>query len=166
MKFRCIALAILVLLSASATAVAKPAVPVWRDQHPWSSEVATVRVGDVALQAEIADTSALQTRGLGYRDGLAPGTAMIFIFPEPAPRSFWMKGMRFCLDIIWIRDGVITGAAENACPMPDLEDADLPRYRSDGDADMVLEVPAGWMAENNIDAGTNVEIILPGENPG
>ncbi len=143
------------------TLLAKPAVPVWRDAHPWSTEVATVMVGELDVQAEIADTSPLQTRGLGYRDGLLPGTGMIFLFDSASPRSFWMKGMRFCLDIIWISEGNIVGAAENACPEPGVPDADLTRYRSEVPVETVLEVPAGWMAEHGISFGTSVEVILP-----
>ena len=47
--------------------------------------------------------------GLRNPNGLAfrPGTGMLFVFPDASPRSFWMKGMRFCLDIIWIEDGII-----------------------------------------------------------
>jgi uncharacterized membrane protein (UPF0127 family) len=126
MIHRSLTLAVLAVLLASTLALAKPAVPVWRDAHPWSTEVATVIVGDIEVEAEIADTSALQSRGLGYRDGLASGTGMIFLFDEPAPHSFWMKGMRFCLDIIWLADNQIVGAARNVatfaqfrmCPMP------------------------------------------------
>lgn len=156
---------LLLTLGLAGSALAKPAVPVWRDSHPWSTEVAIVIVGDMQIQAEIADTSPLQTRGLGYRDGLAPGTGMIFLFDNPSPRSFWMKGMRFCLDIIWISDGEIVGAAENACPMPGVEDADLPRYRSGVPVDSVLEVPANWMRENGIAIGTPVHVILPSQQP-
>ncbi|MDQ2684123.1 MAG: DUF192 domain-containing protein [Chloroflexota bacterium] len=148
------------------TLLAKPAVPVWRDAHPWSTEMATVVVDGIEIEAEIADTSPLQTRGLGYRDGLEPGTGMIFLFDSQSPRSFWMKGMRFCLDIIWIQDGEIVGAAENACPEPGVPDADLTRYRSGVPVETVLEVPAGWMAEHDVGAGANVTIILPGDPAG
>lgn len=161
MIVRSVLLALIILIGTASEIVAKPAVPVWRDAHPWSTEVATVNVGSVHVDAEIADTSALQSRGLGYRDGLAPGTGMIFLFDESAPHSFWMKGMRFCLDIIWIADDQIIGAARNVCPLPDAEDADLPRYPSMLPVDAVLEVPANWMIENGITIGTSVDIILP-----
>jgi uncharacterized membrane protein (UPF0127 family) len=156
----------MLLISLPAIALAKPAVPSWRYSHPWSTEVATVHVGDQELQAEIADTSALQTRGLGYRDGLAPGTGMIFVFGEASMHTFWMKGMRFCLDIVWIEGGTVAGAAENACPEPRATDADLTRYSSGVPVQYVLEVPAGWMAIHGFGPGTPVQITLPGPPPG
>ncbi len=118
-------------------------------------------VGADRLEAEIADTPALQGRGLGYRNGLEPGTAMLFVFDDVSVRTFWMKGMRFCLDIVWIDGGTIVGAAKAVCPIPDASDADLPRYASPVGVQYVLEVPAGWLATHGYGAGTSVEISLP-----
>jgi uncharacterized membrane protein (UPF0127 family) len=161
MSRRALVIAGLAIIAAAVVAVAKPAVPPWRDAHPWTTRKATVVVGEIVLEAEIADTPALQRRGLGYRDALEPGTAMLFQFPDPGVRSFWMKGMRFCLDIIWIADDRIVGAAEKVCPMPEAADGDLPRYSSGEEVSYVLEVPAGWMELNDFGPGTEVEIRLP-----
>lgn len=158
---RLVTLILAALLLAPVTAAAKPAVPSWRDHHPWSTEVATVTVGTDELQAEIADTPPLQGRGLGYRDGLEPGTAMLFVFDDASMRTFWMKGMRFCLDIVWIESGTVVGAAESVCPMPNTPDADLPRYSSPVGVQYVLEVPAGWLATHGYGAGTPVGISFP-----
>jgi uncharacterized membrane protein (UPF0127 family) len=131
---------------------------------PWSwslqsyKKLETIRVGDEALTVEIADTGDLQTRGLSYRDGLEPGTGMLFVYPEAENHTFWMKGMRFCLDIIWINDGKITGAAENVCGEPGVADTQLARYSSTGPAQFVLEVPAGWLEANGLGAGTEVDL--------
>jgi uncharacterized membrane protein (UPF0127 family) len=146
----------------SGTAAAAPVVPPWRMGLPWTSRTATVTVGEVVLEAEVADTGALRERGLGYRDALAPGTGMLFVYAEPGERSFWMKGMRFCLDIIWIEGGQIVGAAQGVCPVEGAADQDLPRYRSPEPVRYVLEVPAGWMIEHGFREGTPVRIDLPG----
>jgi uncharacterized protein len=161
MKYRVGMLVVGMLFLLPALGLAKPAVPTWRDNHPWSTEVASVTVGDSVVQAEIADTPRLQQRGLGYRDSLAPGTAMIFVFDEASVQTFWMRGMRFCLDIVWIDDRKVIGAAESVCPMPDAEPSELPRYSSEVPVRYVLEVPAGWMATNGYGPGTPVTIILP-----
>ena len=149
-------LAIALLLSTMSASVAQVAPP-WRHQVA-PLETAEILVGGVPLSVELAYRPADTSRGLGYRDGLAPGTGMLFLFQEPGPRSFWMKGMRFCLDIIWIEDGAIQGAAENVCPDPDgTADEDRPSQRSPVPVSYVLEVPAGWMAANGFGAGTPVE---------
>jgi uncharacterized membrane protein (UPF0127 family) len=140
---------------------AAPVVPPWHLGLPWTSRTATVEAGDLTIEAEVADTEVLRERGLGYRDGLNPGTGMLFVYDEPGSRTFWMKGMRFCLDIIWIESGKIVGAAESVCPVPGVSDADLPRYQSPEPVRYVLEVPAGWMTEHGFAAGTPVTIRLP-----
>ena len=83
---------------------------------------------------------------------------MLFLFTDAAPRSFWMRGMRFCLDIIWIEGGAIQGAAESVCPEPaGTADADLPSYVSPEPVSYVLEVPAGWLDHYGLGVGTPVE---------
>jgi uncharacterized membrane protein (UPF0127 family) len=155
-------LTVLVLaLGVAQLALASPVVPPWRLALPWTSRTATIEVGDLTIDAEIADTGELRERGLGFRDGLAPGTGMLFVYEEPGVRSFWMKGMRFCLDIIWIESDRIVGAAESVCPVEGVADADLPRYRSPEPVRYVLEMPAGWLADNGFGAGTPVTIRLP-----
>ncbi len=82
---------------------------------------------------------------------------MLFINAEPDPQSFWMKGMRFCLDIIWIEGDRVVGAAESVCPeAAGTPDSDLPSYVSPEPVRYVLEVPAGWMEENGVEAGSEV----------
>lgn len=138
-----------------------PIQPPWRSQMP-PTETGTVTVGGVPVTVDLALTPAQQARGLGYRAGLAPGTGMLFVNDDASIRTFWMKGMRFCLDIIWIEDGEVTGAAESVCPVaPGTPDAEQPRYSSEVPVQYVLEVPAGWLAANGLGAGSPVTISLP-----
>jgi uncharacterized membrane protein (UPF0127 family) len=145
----------------TAPVLAAPAVPAWRMAIPWSTHTAMVQFENDAIEAQIADTGPLRSRGLGYRDALAPGTGMLFIYEEPDDLTFWMRGMRMCLDIIWIEDGEIKGAAESVCPEPGVPDSELQRYASPVPVRYVLEVPAGWLAERGYNAGDSVEIVLP-----
>jgi uncharacterized membrane protein (UPF0127 family) len=121
----------------------------------------TIAVGGISVTVEIADEPAERAHGLADRDGLAPGTGMIFVFSESGPRSFWMKGMRFCLDMVWIEQGTILGATTNVCPTKGLTDADLPTYRSPAPVSYVLEMPAGWVDANGFGFGTPVEYLPP-----
>ncbi len=133
--------------------------PPWRVSMPPARTTAEITVGDTPLVVDLALTSEEQTLGLGFRNGLEPGTGMLFVFPEPAEHAFWMKGMRFCLDIIWIANGEIVGAAENACPDPEgTADADRPNYLSGVPVSHVLEVPAGWLDDHGYGPGTPVEM--------
>lgn len=109
------------------------------------------------LTVEVASDPAAVALGLGERAGLAPGTGMLFVFDGPAVRSFWMKGMRFCLDIVWIEGGLIQGAAAGVCPAPaGTPDPALPSYTSPVPVTYVLEVPAGWLDAHGLEVGTKV----------
>ena len=52
----------------------------WRLNTPWTAEPVTVRFEGDSVVAEVADTSELRERGLGYRDELANGTGMLFVY--------------------------------------------------------------------------------------
>jgi uncharacterized protein len=141
---------------------AAPAVPAWRSEPPFSTETATIVVGGTTtIHAEIADTFETRARGLGNRAGLKTGWGMLFISSSATVQNFWMKDMRFCLDIIWIERGVITGAAENICPQPSAPDSELKVVSSGIPVTYVLEMPANWLKENGLGAGSTVVMTLP-----
>lgn len=132
--------------------------PPWRRDLPAGRQEATITVGDTDLRVQLAIEPWEQTLGLGYRNGLAPGTGMLFINDSATVQTYWMKGMRFCLDIVWIENGQIVGAAEDACPDPaGTSDMDRARYHSGQPVTYILEVPAGWLAAHGYGAGTPVD---------
>lgn len=116
---------------------------------------ATIRGGAVTL--EVARTRDEQSLGLGNRDSLAWGHGMLFVYERPGFMSFWMKGMRFDIDIVWIRDGRIVGISPFV-PWP-RENPDRPAtLRAPELTDMVLEVPAGYAQANGWRRGDRVEL--------
>jgi uncharacterized membrane protein (UPF0127 family) len=146
----------LLMIAGTASGVLAQVAPPWRHQVA-PLQTAEITVGGLPLMVELAYQPADLARGLGYRDGLAPETGMLFLFDAPAPRNFWMKGMRFCLDIVWIEGGAIQGAAESVCPdAADIADEERPTYQSPVPVTYVLEVPAGWLAANGFGPGTPV----------
>lgn len=119
-------------------------------------ETLHVTIGaDLALTAEHARTNEQQRTGLAGRDSLADGTGMLFTFTPPATQRVWMAGMRFSIDIAWIRDGQIV--ATDTLPIcTELEVNDCPRWESPGDVDALLETSAGTLTD--ITPGTPVTI--------
>ena len=108
----------------------------------------------------MADTPALRALGLGGRDSLPPNRAMWFVFDDAAPRNFWMRGMRFPLDIVWVSDGyVVTGVAERVPhPAPGTPSGQLPNYSSIVPVRYVLEINAGIADELGIVPGSRVSV--------
>jgi uncharacterized membrane protein (UPF0127 family) len=151
-------LAVMMVTSIVGGVLAPGASPLPRQVAPAQLQTAEITVGGVPLTVDLAYQPADRALGLGYREGLAAGTGMLFLFEGPTPQSFWMRGMQFCIDIIWIENGVIQGAAESVCPdPPGTADADLRSYISPVPVTYVLEVPAGWLNANGLGAGTPVE---------
>lgn len=162
-------LAALVILSAPFMVVgqidqAPVTLPPWRRELPEGRETAQIIVGETSLVVDLARSGAQQALGLGYRNGLEPGTGMLFVGETAQEKTFWMKGMRFCLDIVWIEDDRIVGAAEGVCPDPTgTADKDRARFSSPVPVTHVLEVPAGWLDEHGYGSGTPVDLsAVPG----
>ena len=51
---------------------------------------------------QLAVTPAQQELGLGDRAKLPPDHGMLFVYYSSGTRCFWMKGMKFALDMIWL----------------------------------------------------------------
>lgn len=106
-----------------------------------SGETAKVAINDVRFHVETVATQEEIAQGLSNRSRLPKGFGMLFVFDEPVAATFWMKDMRFALDIVWIRNGKVTGIDRDvAYPQPrqDPEERESP-----GPVTHVLEVTAG-----------------------
>ena len=58
------------------------------DDHVWTMELA---IGEDAIK-----------QGLMHRDHLAEGTGMLFVFPRPEPRQFWMAWCVMDIDLAFL----------------------------------------------------------------
>lgn len=115
---------------------------------------------DVTLTVEQALTPQAQRTGLAGRDSIPDGAGMLFPFDPAGPRRVWMAGMRFPIDIAWIRDGrIIATDRLPACTLPDVDDC--PRWDSPGDVEALLETAAG--ALDDIAPGIMVTTTRVGE---
>jgi len=101
----------------------------------------TINGARVAL--ELAHTPAEQRVGLGGRDSLAWNRGMLFLYDEPSFPSFWMRGMRFDIDIVWLRGDRIVDISHGVQHVPG---GNGPTVRPRELTDQVLEVPAGYAA--------------------
>ena len=123
--------------------------------QPQGARTVEVHVGGGEVRAEIAAGEAAREQGLSGRASLAEDRGMLFVYPDRIERTYWMKGMRFAIDIVWIDRGRVTGVEADA-PVP--VGGDLPRYSSRAPADRVLEVRAGWAARHGVERGDRVSI--------
>lgn len=149
-----------VVLSGAAPSVPTPAVtsPIVSGENPPLAEE-HLNINGATFNIEVASTVIEQTRGLSYRPSLGAQSGMLFIFGSGSVQSFWMFGMNFPLDMIWISDNVVAGFTQNV-PAPTSGTApwSLPVYTSPNNVDKVLEVNAGMVAKYNIKVGDTVTI--------
>src|SRR3989344_4327657 len=87
-----------------------------------------VYIKDISLNIEVADSKEERATGLSGREKLATDSGMIFIYENAERYSFWMKGVKFPLDFIWIMNDKIVDITEFVQP-PALNQTDelLPR---------------------------------------
>ena len=112
-------------------------------------------INSASFVTEVADTPDKRELGLGERDGLDKRHAMYFPFPTSKRWIFWMKGMRFPIDVVWIKDGEVVDVTKNV-PVP--KDGIIERFMPNVSANGVLEINAGEAAEINIKPGDKVKI--------
>lgn len=111
-----------------------------------------VKIAGQDIKVELALTEEAQTRGLSGRTELKEQEGMLFIFAKPDKYYFWMKGMNFPIDMIWIDKNMkVIYIKNNAQPESYLE-----TYGPDANAKYVLEVVAGFSDKNNLKEGDDV----------
>ena len=119
------------------------------------AKFATLAIKGKTIHTEIADTVAKRTHGLSGRSGLGENEGMFFIFDTSGIRPFWMKDMKFSIDIIWITGNRVVGFEENVEPPSGF---DIPTYNPPEAIDRVLEVPAGTVKLLGIQKGDVIEL--------
>ena len=118
-----------------------------------------ITIGDATFAAEIADTPELRSKGLGERDSLPEQTGMLFVFPSGQASSFWMFGMRFPLDFVWIgEDCTVADLTENVQHYPpDTPSSELEIINPASPAAYTFEINAGEVAQFGIERGDSVQ---------
>ena len=120
-----------------------------------------VTLGGVPFRVELAITSRERIRGLSGHAPLARDEGMLFIFEQADKFSFWMRGMLFPLDMIWIdAECTVAHITRNAPPQaPDQSLSDLPRYGPPVPVLYVLEINAGEAESAAVTLGAPVRFI-------
>lgn len=132
------------------------------EAEPKKATGPSITIRHQRVELDLTRTREEQTRGLGGRDSLAWGRGMLFEYPNPVFPGFWMKDMRFDIDIVWIREGRIVDITHRVKHSPD---GPGPTYRPRELTDTVLEVPAGYAQAHGWRIGDKVKLDRAGEAP-
>ncbi len=121
----------------------------------------TIKVDDLVLEVQVADTEPRRVRGLMFQDQLPYDQGMIFVFDSPAPYSLWMLNMQFSLDMIWFdADGNVVHIETDVPPCKTaLETVTCQTVMPDTDAMYILEVTSGFVDKFGINHNSKLDII-------
>ncbi len=122
-------------------------------RHPLAPKVV---LGGKQFLVELAISPEEKQRGLGYRSALAADRGMLFVYDHPEQYAFWMKGMQFPLDIIWIAGTTIVDISYDT---PVATQGALPTYTPAKPVDKVLEINAGIAKKLGVNAGDSIQIL-------
>ena len=112
----------------------------------------------IQVSIELAETPAERRRGLMEREELPERHGMLFLFPQAALLSFWMRNTPLPLDILFINsEQTIVYIAERTTPYS------LELLPSVEPAQFVLEVNAGFSQRHGVASGDQIE--LPADLP-
>lgn len=132
-----------------------------RPQNPIASNVtstykqANITVNGFELIADVAETTKQRSKGLAVKDTLSESEGMLFVFPSPSDYQFWMYGMKFPIDIIWLDTNRTVVHIERELEPCDPESC--PLYKPDSEALYVLETVAGFADKHGVREGTVVD---------
>ena len=124
---------------------------------PSGSVVPTVKVlapGGVVI-AEVARTEREQEIGLAGRHHMPRSRGMLFVISPARPVSMWMLDMRFSLDLVFVRDGIVTKVVRRAEPCPNLPCRAFP---SGDPVDSVLELRGGQAHRLGLKPGAHLTL--------
>ncbi|MFM2295807.1 MAG: hypothetical protein RLZZ350_2220 [Verrucomicrobiota bacterium] len=110
-----------------------------------------VWLGDQEVVAEIAFQPTEVATGMMFRTNFPDGEAMLFVFRDVAPRSFYMRNCKIDLDGTYITP---SGEISQIVAMKKMDETPIPS--DSNEIQFVLELPTGWCARHNIKPGVIV----------
>ncbi len=112
----------------------------------------TVRLKNNVFNVEVMRTDEQRQRGLSGREKLDIEAAMLFEFEMPDKHCFWMKDMKFNIDILWFNDQNRLIHQERNAPLASYPNSFCPP----APAKYVLEVQAGTADRLNLQNGETI----------
>lgn len=104
------------------------------------------------ISATLADSDQERQQGLSGTKALPENSGMWFVFPTSSKQGFWMKDMKYPIDIVWISEkGTVVAITENLKPdsYPQVSYSPTPVM-------YVLEIAAHTAKQYGITVGTTL----------
>ena len=117
------------------------------------------------IRAEVATTPDAHAQGLMFRHHLPATAGMLFVFEKDTLQTFWMKNTLIPLDMVFLSpEQRIRQLIEDVPPAdPASPDDQIPQMW--GQAQYVLELPAGTIRRHRLTIGDVISFELPPHLP-
>jgi uncharacterized membrane protein (UPF0127 family) len=112
-------------------------------------------LGSQALDTEIARTPVQLATGMMFRTNMAENEAMLFVFNDVGPRSFYMKNTKVPLSLAYIDPQGSILEIHHLVPLDE-----SPVFSKSDRIQYVLETRQGWFERHNITVGTSIRTEL------
>lgn len=110
-----------------------------------------IQIGETELRLQLALNPSEQRRGLMFRETLGQDDGMLFLFPKPDRRGFWMKNTKLPLDIGYIDS---SGRLVEVHALFPYDETLVPSNSSD--ILIALETNRGWFKANGVRPGSQI----------
>ena len=110
-----------------------------------------ISLGNCNINIEAVSTEEQMKKGLSNRDSLCENCGMLFLFGEEGNHFFWMKDMRFPIDIIWLRNNKVVDISQ------DISHKSKSSHSSKEKVDKVLELNANAVSRCEIEVGDKLK---------
>lgn len=115
-----------------------------------------VTISNKTFNVFVAKSDIEKQIGLSSKKEISENQGMLFLFDKPDFYAFWMKEMKFPIDIVYIENNKVTSIISNV--KPPTNPGNLPIYKPQKKADMVIEINAGLATKYNFHEGSSVKI--------
>lgn len=112
----------------------------------------TLQFGNKTIAVEEVKSLRDKQKGLSGRESIADNRGMLFIYDEAGKHCFWMKDMKFPIDILWLDESKQVVYIAAHVPPESFPDSFCPPE----DAKYVLEVKAGLSDQAGVDVGSQL----------
>jgi uncharacterized membrane protein (UPF0127 family) len=127
-------------------------VAAWFIYRATTNRSSKIHLNGTAFSAEVVDTPITREKGLSDRDQLDQHTVMLFVFQRSENQCFWMRDMKFPIDIVWLDSNKKVSAIErNVSP------ATYPQNFCH-DSQYVIELNAGVAEQINLKIGDHADL--------
>jgi len=113
--------------------------------------------GGRKVQAEVVTSEVEMTRGMMFRDSLAPDRGMLFIHGATGNYPYWMYQVRIPLDMLWMDEEHRIVEISAGTPPCNTKASQCPTYGGHRPARFVLELVGGMGAKYGLKIGDRLE---------